>query len=259
MTTLEATLDSGLAGTGTMTEASRSAVLDYIAHLRDCRPLRSAEEREAARTLVELVGLKGHHDPQKNWDTFKCLNYIISEVGPDEAVLDAGSGARCVVPMWLLELGYTNLHACDLRPPRREIIDPRIQFTLQDLTKTTFPDNFFRAVSCISVIEHNVPLKEFAREMERVLTPDGLLLVSTDYWSDPIDCTGIFPYGLEMGEMMIFNERGLREFVETARGVGLEPVGEVSYGTGDRAVRWDRVDREYTFAFIALRKTRSRP
>ena len=237
------------------------AIVDYLGRLRECRPLQERIECDAATAVVEAAGLPSHHDPQKNWDTFKCIAPIVAAGDLQAPILDAGAGVRVVAQRWLHQLGYGELYGCDLKPT---VVKPAyaslgFKMSAQELTGTNYETGFFQAVTCISVIEHGVELGGFAREMARILRPGGLLLVSTDYWSEPIDCTGIFPYGLEMGEMMIFNERGLREFVETARGVGLEPVGEVSYGTGDRAVRWDRVDREYTFAFIALRKTRSRP
>src|SRR3546814_3514491 len=98
-------------------------------------------------------------------------------------------------------LGYRELYACDLLRKAPGFFETYgIRFSVQDLTRTDYPDAFFQAVTCVSVIEHNVVLAGFCAEMRRILGPGGLLLVSTAYWSEPVDCTGTFPYGRERSE-----------------------------------------------------------
>ena len=104
------------------------------------------------------------------------------------------------------------------------------------------------------MIAHNVPLDAFAKEMARILKPGGLLLVSTDYWSEPIDCSGIYPYGYDAGEMKIIDPEELTGFVAMAEAAGMELCAPLQFETKDRAVRWERTDRDYTFGFVALRK-----
>src|SRR3546814_14851469 len=89
--------------------------------------------------------------------------------------------------------------------------------------------------------------------MRRILRPGGLLLVSTDYWSEPVDCTGIFPYGREAGEMHVFSARELRELSALAAAHQLEPCSPFDPTTREKAVRWERVDRDPTFAVLAFR------
>ena len=79
-------------------------------------------------------------------------------------------------------------------------------------------------------------------------------MTSTDYWSDYVDCRGIYPYGAECGEMHVFQRHELEAFCRMAREYGMVLCSPLDLDTKERAVRWERVNREYTFAFIALRK-----
>lgn len=229
--------------------------LDFIGTIGNCCALRSRAESKAASQVVSWLGLPSHHDSQKNWDTLKSLYYILKTDDSGKPILDAGASSNSAILKWLSILGFKDLHACDIRQKDPEKYAQRnIKFSVQDLTQSNYPDNFFQAVTAISVIEHGVPLEKFVAEMFRILMPGGFLLISTDYWSDPVDCTGIFPYGREMGEMKIFLPRELEDFCRIAADAGFSLCSPLDLSTAERAVRWDRVDREYTFAFIALRK-----
>ena len=215
-------------------------------------------ECQVASELVRFLDLPSHHDEQKNWDTLKCLHYILTYADESSPVLDAGASSGSVILSWLNHLGYTQMFACDIREPGKGNLkrydEKNINFSLQDLTKTNFPDNFFQIITSISVIEHGVPLEEFCREQSRILRPGGYLLISTDYWSEHVDCSGIYPYGENMGEMKVFQSQELEDLCRTARSYDLHLSGELNLDTNEKAVRWDRVDREYTFAFLAFKK-----
>jgi SAM-dependent methyltransferase len=235
--------------------ALSSAMADYLSHLKECRPLQTRLEADAAKALVESMGLPSHHDGQKNWDTLKCLAYICSTGDKQTPVLDAGSGSKLIIDQWLVKLGYKNVYACDAQGAEKSIYRPLgIHFFQQDLLETNYEDAFFQSATCISVIEHNVDFDGFLKEMSRVLKPGGYLLVSTDYWSEPVDCSGIYPYGFEAGEMKIITPSDLTEFAAIAERYDLELCQPMQFETTDKAVRWERTDRDYTFYFAAYRK-----
>jgi hypothetical protein len=54
--------------------------------------------------------------------------------------------------------------------------------------------------------------------------------------------------------MKVFQPQEIHEFIHMAEASGLQVCGALDLQTRERAVRWDRVDREYTFAFFALQK-----
>jgi SAM-dependent methyltransferase len=231
------------------------AVFDLMSRIGHCCALQSRREGNASSRVVQWLGFPSHHDAQKNWDTLKAFYYILSLDDREAPVLDAGSSGDSAILKWLSLLGYQSLYACDLRPKsRKKYADRNINFSVQDLTGTNYPDHFFQAVTSISVIEHGVDLGKYIQEMSRILRPGGLLLTSTDYWSEPVDCRGIYPYGEEMGEMKVFQRHELEELVNMAEENGFKLCSPLNLDTRERAVRWDRVDREYSFAFIALRK-----
>lgn len=230
-------------------------VMNFLDTIGRCCALQSCAEIKAATDVTSLLGLPSHHDQQKNWDTIKSLYYILKNNDVESPVLDAGASANSAILKWLSLLGYQNLYACDIRPKNSDKYAQRsINFSVQDLTRTSYPDNFYQAVTSISVIEHGVPLDRFVKEMSRILKPGAFLLISTDYWSEPIDCKGIYPYGREMGEMKVFQRQELENFCQMAETNGLLLCSPLNLDTKERAVLWERVDREYTFAFIALRK-----
>jgi SAM-dependent methyltransferase len=241
---------------GGVDPALTHAIVDYLGRLRACRPLLEKIECDAATAVVEAAGLPSHHDPQKNWDTFKCIAYIVAEGDRAAPVLDAGAGVRVVAQRWLHQLGYGELYGCDLKPT---VVKPAyaslgFKMSAQELTGTNYETGFFQAVTCISVIEHGVDLAGFAKEMARILRPGGLLLVSTDYWSEPIDCTGIFPYGTDAPEMKILTPADIEGFVADCAAAGLQICEPLELQTRDKAIRWERTDRDYTFIFLAFRK-----
>lgn len=230
---------------------------DRLNLLRDVfrnKALQSRAEVAAACELVEWLGLPSHHDAQKNWDTLKCLHFALSHKTLNLPILDVGS-SRSVINRWMYMMGFQNLYACDLLSKSPEYFEPYdIHFSVQNLTKTSYKTSFFNTITSISVIEHNIDLDAYLKEMARLLRPGGLLLTSTDYWSEPVDCAGIFPYGPDGGEMKVFDPNGLREFARLGEEHGFKLTAPLELETNERAIHWERVDRHYTFMFVAMRR-----
>jgi SAM-dependent methyltransferase len=126
-----------------------------------------------------------------------------------------------------------------------------IRYIPGDITRTGFPDAFFDAVTCMSVIEHGVPLRPYFSEMYRLLKPGGLLITSTDYFAEPIDTGSKSAHG---APIKIFCKREVEEMLELATGCGLEMTAEIDLDSTERTVRWDKYDLDYTFLIFTLRK-----
>lgn len=251
-----ASLSPAASGDAPQTPGDYVWLLRYMSQLGDCRALQTPAEREAATRLTQLLGLPSHHDPQKNWDTLKCLYSILQSCDPALPVLDVGASSKSVILRWIEKLGFHELYACDLREEKKKYQNTRIKFSKQDLTSTNYPDNYFQAITSVSVIEHGVPLDRYVREMARLLKPGGVLLTSTDYWSEYIDCKGIYPYGDLMPEMKVFQPFEIEQFCALAEGAGLSLCKPLDLSTTEKSVYWERVDRRYTFIFVAMRKAK---
>jgi SAM-dependent methyltransferase len=228
----------------------------FIARIFDAYALPSKREIDAACLITDAYQLPSHHDHYKNWDTLKCLHYILSRCGKTEPILDVGASLRSVILNWLIQFGYEELYACDLREKGACYENSKIKFCAQDLCATNYPDSYFSAITSISVIEHGVPLEKYVVEMSRLLKPGGVLLTSTDYWSEYIDCSGIYPYGADMPEMMVMQKKDILQLCKIAEKYDLRPITPIAFETKEKAISWKRVKRDYTFIFFALEKSK---
>lgn len=238
-----------------------SAVLGLMATLSECTTLKSKEEIQAAAFLIKKLGLPCHNDYQKNWDTLKALYYVLQITQPSSNILDAGGGVHSPVLNALAALGYLSLYACDVVDvtyvPER--FSDTIRFSVQNIERTNYPDQFFDAVTCLSVIEHGVDHQRFFQEIKRIIKVGGVVLLTADYWPEYIDCTGIFPYGPQNPEMKVYHSGDVMQLVEVGKTYGFELCSPLKLDACEKAVRWDNVDREYTFIFIALVRKNSSP
>ncbi len=123
-----------------------------------------------------------------------ALEVLENHLKPGDKYLDAGSGATPLAYI-LAERGI-NATAVDGNPRLindlnafrpQDIYGSNVKLEYQDLTKITYADNTFDAVSCISVVEHiPAPLDQVAiREMLRVLKPGGVFILTLDYRPPP--------------------------------------------------------------------------
>lgn len=232
------------------------AALNLMSTIPECNTLKSKQEIQTASLLIESLGLPLHNDYQKNWDTLKSLYYVLKVIDPSSTILDAGGGTHSPVLNALSSSGYLNLYACDVVDVNYtpEKFSDKIKFSIQNIAQTDYPDQFFHAVTCLSVIEHGVDHRSFFAEMSRITKKGGLLIITTDYWPDYVDCTGIYPYGLDNPEMKVYQACEIEELVQIGKELGFELCSPLELAADEKAVRWDDVDREYTFIFLALKK-----
>lgn len=222
--------------------------------LTDAATWRRATD-EAKRLRLPL-----HRDLPKNWDALGAVGAVLELVddGTRSArVMDAGSARYSPVLPWLRLYGFgaaagsligINLEFGD------QVTRDGVVFRYGDVTDTGLPSGHLDAITCMSVIEHGVPLEGFLAESARLLRPGGILCVSTDYDQDPPDTTGKVIYG---SQVHIFSPQEIRDLIETADRHGLELVGTLDDATlshTERPVHWSRVDLDYTFILLTFRK-----
>lgn len=188
----------------------------------------------------------------KNWDAYRAFSFIMRYGSTASRVLDVGCGMSGVVLPWLEIYGFSHLYGCDISL-KNDSRKGRIQYSRQDLEHTNFDSGSLDFVTSLSVIEHGVDIHRYFREMHRVLKRGGFLLTSTDYWPDPIDTRGLYPYGERLGEMRIFTRPDIDDLIKIASGYGLTPNEPVDFSYQDKVVHWTRVQRSFTFIFLAMR------
>jgi len=205
--------------------------------------------RQATRSARQLH-LPLHRADEKNWDHLAAVRAIAAQLPRSATIFDAGAEFYSNVLPALFVYGFRHLYAMNLSfadPARRG----PIRYLPGDITRTGFPDAFFDAVTCMSVIEHGVPLEAYFREMHRLLKPGGFLITSTDYYPKPIDTRDKFAHG---APIRIFCKEEMERIFAQAKECGFEPTGEVELDATGRPIRWEIYDLDYTFLIFTLRK-----
>jgi SAM-dependent methyltransferase len=215
------------------------------------------------RAAAEARGLRLplHHDRPKNWDALGAVAAVLdlADDGSRTArVMDAGSARYSPVLPWLRLYGLGaepgSLLGINLefgRPTTRD----GVLFRYGDVTDTGLPAGSLDAVTCMSVIEHGVPVEGFLQETARVLRPGGVLCLSTDYDASPPSTAGLTAYG---SPVRIFGPGDVAALVASAGRTGLELVGDLTAPGAlehvERPVHWKRLGLDYTFVLLTFRR-----
>jgi glycosyltransferase involved in cell wall biosynthesis/SAM-dependent methyltransferase len=213
--------------------------------------LSTRAQYERAIDECRRLRLPLHRDRPKNWDALGAVSTVLQDLGTDIRVLDAGAARYSPVLPWMRIFGVVELVGNNLEFTRTTQ-HGSVRFEPGDVTATRYRVGWFDAVTCMSVIEHGVPLASFAAESARILRPGGLLVVSTDYDQDPPDTSGKTAYGVPV---KIFGPEDIRRFVDLAADHGLQLVGDLRLNHDQRPVRWKRTGLDYTFIRLTFRRS----
>jgi SAM-dependent methyltransferase len=189
-----------------------------------------------------------HEDAQKNWDSILATYWTTLTCNITDPVMDvAGTQGSAYLPGLRL-LGYRNLLSINLSQTETQIIDG-VTYQYGDCTATSFPDNYFGFISCLSVIEHGVDVEKFLRESYRILKPNSYLFFSTDYWQDPVDTFGQTAFGVPV---KVYTKDEILAIYRLAQDIGFKVPNEPNLQCNERTVSW--IGMNYTFFNMLLQK-----
>lgn len=198
------------------------------------------------KLLLQSLRLPVHTDAgqyKKNWDTLKMIKAVLNHSNEKDNIFDAGSEKYSPILKILERLGYKNLYGMNLAFESNSK-QGNINYINGDITKTDFPDEYFSAITCQSVIEHGVNLKDYLSEMCRLLKKGGVLVTSTDYFDTQIDTQGKTYYN---APITIFSRAEMANFLSYARRVGFTVNERFDFSSPKKIVTWDKVGLSYTF------------
>lgn len=209
--------------------------------------LQNWQEIHAATLEIQRQGLPLHLDIHKNWDHLLLYN-LIGTMNSQSSIIDLGCGECCTLNL-LAALGFKNLHGIDLKLE----LNPDAAYALYqgNLTKTPFVGGSCDVAISISVIEHGVELPAFFAEVSRLLKSDGLLFLTTDYWSEYLEIdSSIKPFGLEW---KVFCQADIEQLIALAKenNLVLERDGGIP-ACSDKPTAWHNYN--YTFMALLFRK-----
>lgn len=136
-----------------------------------------------------------YREPHKNYgsqnsDSIIYREYIdlISQyVKPNARVLDIGSN-KCALPVYIAKRGY-EVFGCDFFPSKNsdglksEGRGLSCHIISGNGYSLPFKSESFDAVMSLTVLEHIVFVDEFLNEMNRVLKPNGTLIIDSPNWA----------------------------------------------------------------------------
>lgn len=218
-----------------------------------CVPLADNKQVAIAKVFATEHKLPLHPDRWKNWDSFLAIHHANRLVKDKEGpILDAGAcrdpGSPSVFLPSLQKMGFVSLTGCNLDEGPMAIEDG-IVYEYNDITETSYRDNHFAFIACLSTIEHGVNWMRYFHEMARILRPGGYLFTSFDYWEDPVDTGGQMAFG---APIRIFTKNDVMQMSVFAVQCGLHLLKAPELDCRERPVEW--MGMRYTFMNLLMGK-----
>ena len=186
--------------------------------------------KSAAIRLVQLTGKSPYRIHPKHLIQAPWHDWYVEYLEWADRVLDlgCGQGAHTFVAakhVWFINgldydraalvIARREVHRCSIR---------NVEFGCADIQwPLWFPAESFDAVLCLDVIEHLVPRQQLLREIHRVLTPQGRLLISAPnrqtMWRRRLRDAGLFCFSDPDHKVEYSREEFCNELAEA----GFEP------------------------------------
>ncbi len=210
-----------------------------------CKFLRSQGEIDEAIAFLRRYGYVPHVCEPKNWD----LAHIIPAITQGN-VLDMGSRGSYLLRNMVLKHIRGELYGVDYR----KSYTWGVKFISGNLVDTKLPDNFFQAITCLSVIEHEVDIVKLAHEAARLLQKDGRFFITFDY-AEPKIVPEKKLFGLEWWPL---DRAALLQLIHECEKNGLYLTQPMDWTTGDAVIRDGYYSPEakmsYTFGMVVFEK-----
>ena len=216
--------------------------------------MKKHEEIEECTQYLQDHGFSHHYQLCKNWDIAHVFEHTKHNTASRNAkYLDMGcDGSRILKNLDKIVPSSCELHGIDTgRIPS----SGRIQYKRADLMQTDYPDRYFDAITCLSVIEHEVDFERFATESSRILNRNGLLYVTFDYW-EPKIITRSKMFGRRW---IVLDKSEIEHLIECCNEEGLVLAQEIDWTLKDPVInptnwapRKDKVS--YTFGMLLFKK-----
>ena len=212
-----------------------------------CNFLQSREEIEICRRILYRNGFISHVHGCKDWDLASIIPAI-----DDGNFLDMGSSDSTILKNISILKISGKLHGIDLREPTDPV--KGVKYIIGDLMDTKLPDNYFKNITCLSVIEHEVDFKKFAQEVARLLQPDGRIFITFDYW-DPKVKTDMTLYDLKWQPL---DKQAVNNLIAELERHDLYLVEDVDWTLGEPVIDKDFYSPDpnvsYTFGLLTFEK-----
>ncbi len=188
----------------------------------------------------------------KSWDVLTMIEAIESgHPTRDARILDMGS-SNCEIPLALWRLGYRSIRAADLNPIGRSInwYLNGIDFHCEDFYNPAIEPASLDVMTALSVIEHGYDQNRLIDVALRLLKPNGILCLTTDFHDPKIEIAADFKlFGLPY---RIFDRAEVEGLIEAASTRGLKPLGSLDWTESAYPIEW--IGYKMTFVFLALVK-----
>ena len=217
----------------------------YLQH--KCKLLKSWQEIDECTRFLKQYGFVSHNLICKDWD----LAHIIPEI-EDGNFLDMGSSDSYILKNIALKRTRGELYGIDLREP--DVPVKGVKYIIGNLMDTKLPDRYFKYITCLSVIEHEVDYEKFAREVSRLLEDGGKLFVTFDYWNPKV-VPPIKMYGLDWN---ILSEVDVKQFVSICEQNDLFLLQDMDWSIKDAVIDDSNYSPHpgisYTFGLLVFEK-----
>jgi len=212
-----------------------------------CSFLKSRTEIDECSRILYRNGFISHVNTCKDWDLASILPAI-----DDGNFLDMGSSDSTILQNISILKIRGELHGIDLREPTSPV--RRVKYKDGDLMDTKLPDNYFKNITCLSVIEHEVDFEKFAQEVARLLRPEGKIFITFDYW-DPKIKTDLILYDLKWQPL---DKEAVKDLIAVCERHDLYLVEDMDWTLGDPVIDKDYYspdpDVSYTFGLATFEK-----